>query len=102
MLSYCFIFFFSSRRRHTRWPRDWSSDVCSSDLVPGSGDVDVDPGQAGAAPPEIAQVGERGLGGRLQDLPGERPLERQSRHSLADVIDRDVQPAGVEAKPAEL
>src|SRR5207253_8176527 len=27
----CF-FFFSSRRRHTRWPRDWSSDVCSSDL----------------------------------------------------------------------
>src|SRR5439155_8661540 len=25
-------FYFSSRRRHTRWPRDWSSDVCSSDL----------------------------------------------------------------------
>src|SRR5207253_3793017 len=25
--------FFSSRRRHTRWPRDWSSDVCSSDLT---------------------------------------------------------------------
>src|SRR5439155_17492811 len=23
----------SSRRRHTRWPRDWSSDVCSSDLI---------------------------------------------------------------------
>src|SRR5439155_15349170 len=23
-----FFFFFSSRRRHTRWPRDWSSDVC--------------------------------------------------------------------------
>src|SRR5207253_6444946 len=22
-----------SRRRHTRWPRDWSSDVCSSDLL---------------------------------------------------------------------
>src|SRR5690625_6598074 len=28
----CYVFFFSSRRRHTRWPRDWSSDVCSSDL----------------------------------------------------------------------
>src|SRR5699024_12107626 len=28
-----FIFFFSSRRRHTRSKRDWSSDVCSSDLV---------------------------------------------------------------------
>src|SRR5207253_8428191 len=29
-------FFFSSRRRHTRWPRDWSSDVCSSDLFWGT------------------------------------------------------------------
>src|SRR5690349_24081362 len=30
---YFFFFFFSSRRRHTRSLRDWSSDVCSSDLV---------------------------------------------------------------------
>src|SRR5262245_65384357 len=29
-----FFFFFSSRRRHTRCLSDWSSDVCSSDLVP--------------------------------------------------------------------
>src|SRR5256884_9257813 len=29
-----FFFFFSSRRRHTRCSRDWSSDVCSSDLIP--------------------------------------------------------------------
>src|SRR6478672_12040282 len=29
---YLFFFFFSSRRRHTRSDRDWSSDVCSSDL----------------------------------------------------------------------
>src|SRR5690554_7213330 len=28
-----FFFFFSSRRRHTRCGRDWSSDVCSSDLM---------------------------------------------------------------------
>src|SRR5690606_40916723 len=27
------FFFFSSRRRHTRFSRDWSSDVCSSDLT---------------------------------------------------------------------
>src|SRR5207253_6326920 len=38
LISLCWIFdftffFFSSRRRHTRWPRDWSSDVCSSDLL---------------------------------------------------------------------
>src|SRR5690606_39546132 len=39
LLSLCFaflvhgvVFFFSSRRRHTRFSRDWSSDVCSSDL----------------------------------------------------------------------
>src|SRR5438445_3307726 len=31
-----FFFFFSSRRRHTRYWRDWSSDVCSSDLLPQS------------------------------------------------------------------
>src|SRR2546430_7623107 len=31
-----FIFFFSSRRRHTRFDCDWSSDVCSSDLAYGS------------------------------------------------------------------
>src|SRR5215208_1011758 len=33
---YRVFFFFSSRRRHTRWPRDWSSDVCSSDLLAGA------------------------------------------------------------------
>src|SRR6266496_5278511 len=33
MRLFCCFFFFSSRRRHTRSLRDWSSDVCSSDLV---------------------------------------------------------------------
>src|SRR6266513_4256095 len=32
MVTRTFSFFFSSRRRHTRSKRDWSSDVCSSDL----------------------------------------------------------------------
>src|SRR2546430_4122479 len=31
--TYSFTFFFSSRRRHTRFDCDWSSDVCSSDLA---------------------------------------------------------------------
>src|SRR6266496_6130661 len=35
----CFFFFFSSRRRHTRSLRDWSSDVCSSDLGDRDGDL---------------------------------------------------------------
>src|SRR3712207_687348 len=33
-VEYIEFFFFSSRRRHTRYWRDWSSDVCSSDLAP--------------------------------------------------------------------
>src|SRR2546428_5115024 len=33
VVSFVFFFFFSSRRRHTRSDRDWSSDVCSSDLL---------------------------------------------------------------------
>src|SRR2546429_6325832 len=33
LLMWYSFFFFSSRRRHTRCSRDWSSDVCSSDLV---------------------------------------------------------------------
>src|SRR5690606_39978363 len=37
---FVFFFFFSSRRRHTSFSRDWSSDVCSSDL-PGGGEGTV-------------------------------------------------------------
>src|SRR3989449_8225631 len=33
VILFSFFFFFSSRRRHTRCSRDWSSDVCSSDLM---------------------------------------------------------------------
>src|SRR6266511_2285150 len=44
-----FFFFFSSRRRHTRFSRDWSSDVCSSDL-----EVRVGEGSAG----KVVQIGE--------------------------------------------
>src|SRR5256712_12682902 len=36
-MNVCSFFFFSSRRRHTRSDRDWSSDVCSSDLNDGGG-----------------------------------------------------------------
>src|SRR5699024_11846690 len=39
--SSCFIFFFSSRRRHTRSKRDWSSDVCSSDLEYNAGSITI-------------------------------------------------------------
>src|SRR5690606_40493274 len=35
------FFFFSSRRRHTRFSRDWSSDVCSSDLNRGKSAINI-------------------------------------------------------------
>src|SRR5436853_4098363 len=42
ILPYAIEFFFSSRRRHTRCLSDWSSDVCSSDLMGSRVGADVD------------------------------------------------------------
>src|SRR5690554_7023166 len=72
------LFFFSSRRRHTRCGRDWSSDVCSSDLQGGGqGAVHVLPAVVGGV---IRLPGQNGLLRRL--------LEAE-RHRL---IDQPVQP----------
>src|SRR6266566_7208581 len=43
----CPLFFFSSRRRHTRLQGDWSSDVCSSDLEILLTSIDADGTRAG-------------------------------------------------------
>src|SRR2546421_4600166 len=52
-----FFFFFSSRRRHTRSDRDWSSDVCSSDLFRAA---DVTPQVTwGTNPGQVASVTDR-------------------------------------------
>src|SRR5215813_4615369 len=51
------FFFFSSRRRHTRCGRDWSSDVCSSDLIVAA---------LGGAVPLLANMVE---GGKTPTLP---------------------------------
>src|SRR5215510_15623037 len=73
-----FFFFFSSRRRHTRWPRDWSSDVCSSDLkllatvLPDSGRLRwaLRAGQlARGLAPLLAGLGFRRLAGMLRLAP---------------------------------
>src|SRR3712207_8688246 len=45
------FFFFSSRRRHTRYWRDWSSDVCSSDLKL----LAKDPGDRYASAADLAE-----------------------------------------------
>src|SRR5690606_23111700 len=73
-------FFFSSRRRHTRFSRDWSSDVCSSDLggdggtaaigaslvpgVPGASRVPVHPAQRTPAVHRVHRGGARVQGGQ--------------------------------------
>src|SRR2546427_8181646 len=51
-------FFFSSRRRHTRFDCDWSSDVCSSDLVGREHALQLDPkGGSGVAPGGVEEGG---------------------------------------------
>src|SRR5256885_14047601 len=54
-----YLFFFSSRRRHTRLQGDWSSDVCSSDLTPSLTRVSIATGAICAcAPPSPASRAE--------------------------------------------
>src|SRR6266508_5820026 len=65
---YRFFFFFSSRRRHTRWPRDWSSDVCSSDL-PDFREYAVPVAKPGTTFNEATRV----LGAYLRDVIRENP-----------------------------
>src|SRR6266481_9849131 len=75
-----FCFFFSSRRRHTRWNCDWSSDVCSSDLKAADEglalllghrpEVDLDVGDLGEA---VLQLGREDLlEERLEGAAGDR------------------------------
>src|SRR5437870_7455460 len=55
-------FFFSSGRRHTRWPRDWSSDVCSSDLPNSEKDFEfVNDIVGGSIPKEFIKPTEQGI-----------------------------------------
>src|ERR1035437_4022140 len=76
-----FIFFFSSRRRHTRYWRDWSSDVCSSDLhwctaparVAVSSGAELSDG-SGATPPALGA-----LAGGCNDLPQRSALTLDHR-----------------------
>src|SRR3712207_8572668 len=68
-----FLFFFSSRRRHTRYWRDWSSDVCSSDLtIPSTGSR-----VAGATPREQCLGDGSAVIRDGRDRPGRAPRRRQ-------------------------
>src|SRR3712207_7367229 len=75
-----FFFFFSSRRRHTRYWRDWSSDVCSSDLV---GD-DLVERQTGRLPVllAVAAVGVDWAGGEDAAVGTVRPTLRSEERRV--------------------
>src|SRR5258705_4365655 len=92
------FFFFSSRRRHTRCLSDWSSDVCSSDLIEvrdtGVADLDVHlvPGRC---------RGERDLsGGGIADRVAQKiskdALQQHgiARYDASAAIDREAQALG--------
>src|SRR5690349_22821587 len=64
-----YFFFFSSRRRHTRSLRDWSSDVCSSDL----------PGRGARYP---ARRHHAALGGRTLHVRGARADQYRLQHRV--------------------
>src|SRR6266702_4913418 len=82
-------FFVSSRRRHTRWPRDWSSDVCSSDLPARDGDeLDAVLLRAGGAPQPVDHPqpleGEPGVGDeRLSNVVTREGLPLEQEDAMA-------------------
>src|SRR5207247_8584038 len=77
----CFCFFFSSRRRHTRSTRDWSSDVCSSDLRDFPGPIGLRLESTGRIRNRVLRVVVR----RLQIL---ADVDLQRRPSVAEDVHR--------------
>src|SRR5690606_39624720 len=96
-------FFFSSRRRHTRFSRDWSSDVCSSDLrkyraaqiaptwssvwVSGAGVGDSTSGGSGASEVGCSEVGSSVVGsaGVVGSAVGPSPDRKSTRLNSSHV-----------------
>src|SRR3712207_7615842 len=78
------VVFFSSRRRHTRYWRDWSSDVCSSDLAADAEEAAAAPGsesRSGRGPGRAARTGDdgEGLGRRPAAARAEAPERRRRK-----------------------
>src|SRR3712207_6994629 len=81
-----FFFFFSSRRRHTRYWRDWSSDVCSSDLRATGRRPSPPPSAAGSAAPRPA--GRPAGGARRRDRRGRKSSRHHSPRTAKRVAGR--------------
>src|SRR5690242_21265634 len=86
VIVFFFFFFFSSRRRHTRLTCDWSSDVCSSDLLGGTPQphriiLDLLFARAPVTPTDLAciAVGENGLDSRRNVASQQRRRRSEER-----------------------
>src|SRR5699024_6527729 len=91
-------FFFSSRRRHTRSKRDWSSDVCSSDLPTNSSDVeavnaesvsDLEDGSDGGDRAEIVDVDGEGESEEAEDDPAPTEDDEVADETPEDINNND-------------
>src|SRR2546430_11523032 len=96
------LFFFSSRRRHTRFDCDWSSDVCSSDLESPIGERRGELPRAHASEP-VALAGEREDGVRARlDVAVDGPREVDAEERELGVGDRIDEAARSEEHTSEL
>src|SRR2546422_11538962 len=87
------LFFFSSRRRHTRCSRDWSSDVCSSDLDD-SPAIYHDDGVANRL-----QRSQRAFGANGQQCHGTRTILPEAEKKVAQDSRPEKQKAGRDTRP---
>src|SRR5215475_4184273 len=81
---YILFFFFSSRRRHTRFSRDWSSDVCSSDLEP----IAQEMGERTARERDAADR----ASGLERSLLGDDPPPTQVGHQQVEAAELEIAP----------
>src|SRR3712207_3175592 len=90
-----YVFFFSSRRRHTRYWRDWSSDVCSSDLLLAD-EINRAPAKVQSALLEVMQERQVTIGGQTFPVPSpflvlatQNPIESEGTYPLPEAqVDR--------------
>src|SRR5260370_31974007 len=68
------FFFFSSRRRHTRFKCDWSSDVCSSDLMKRAIDTTMESGAKGIRIQMAGRLGGAEMARTEKNMAGSNPL----------------------------
>src|SRR5271169_6924091 len=94
MLLSHFFFFFSSRRRHTRCYRDWSSDVCSSDLLSLARRL----GDAGVAKPPSER--QRAVATDRDERVEPEPLDLVEQPSQRRLVSERRRPRAAEDRPS--